>query len=308
MATTSSEGTAFRAWSWFISIALWASLLFLLASALSSNKTFIIPALITSGIFYVAYLISALLAPTFRYFLNPTTGADIYGYMQKIFYSPINLSMFVQCWHNQTTFHEEKDSQGRTHTVTKTVRVNTHSASENFHYKSWRDVSGRFILDTSGAMRSQQRAFIRVHLGLRLELANDGTKVDFEQQKASFINRNRLDQYQDYHERVTMENFNKYNFVKVSDYEPEYFGAWWYVLFAVLGGAEFYKKYVEKFCIEQAFEVVKVVSTRRDLNAVAEYNPMVPGIVYMGETRVFDAPMGTPLLEQNMNPSFQNQQ
>ena len=281
---------AFDIWSLTITIGLWLSIAFMAIFMIfnpSDSATF---AIIVTVIVYLVYFITALLAPTFRYFLNTTNGADIYGYMQSIFYTPANLVFNMQCWHNETTHREERDENGQLHMVTSTHRVNTHSATQNFQYQSWRDISGKFLLDTSGAMRNQRRAFVRVHLGLRMEFAKDGTKDDYENQKVIFINKNQYDSYHDYSESTTMENFKEYNFVRVSDYEPKYFGCWWYFLFSLVGVVELYKSYVEDFCIEQHIEIIKVVSTRSNLNVVAEYNPMLPGIVYMGEARIFDSP------------------
>jgi len=65
-----------------------------------------------------------------------------------------------------------------------------YTASEVFRYISWRDISGRFILDTKEAMMDQKKAFVKLDLSLGMEYASDGTADDYAEQKKRFIEKN----------------------------------------------------------------------------------------------------------------------
>ncbi len=288
----SGEGSCVSCWHWTASVIVWGSIIFFIIARAGGSQDMATPSFVILGIGVLTYLISAFCASTCRYLMNPTSGSDIYGYMQTMFYTPAHLVMHVQCYHNETRHHTERDSQGNTHTRTETVRVNTHSATERFYYVSWRDISGQFLLDTTGAQASQKLAFVKLHLSLHLEFSNDGTREDYERQREWFKSRNRMDVYQDYSECTEMDGFNEFNLVRVSDYQPTCFGVVWYILFTFLTLVEFYKMYVDRFCVLQRFNVNKVVSSRRDLNSgqyIVEYLPMMPCIVYLGQIRKYDA-------------------
>lgn len=288
------EGAAFRVWSWIISIALWSSTVFAANIFVRDfADEYKLPAAVAVAMIGAAYTITALCAPTFRYLINTTTGPDIYEYMQRLFYTRADLAMQVKCYHYENRQHEETDAHGNKVVRVHSERVETYTANETLNYVSWRDISGRFVLDTSGAAADQRRAFVKLHIRLEVTPASDGTKADFEQQKQIFRNRNNRDTLQDYSESVKMEGYHEFNFVRVSDFEPSFFGIGWYFIFTLMGGVEFYKMHVAKFCIVQDFRVAKVVSTRRDLNMAVEYRPFVPTIVYMGNVRTYDAP--TPM-------------
>lgn len=280
----SGESTPRVIWGWFVTINLWVSIIVLIAAGGSGGLGYFIFSVLI-------YIVSESLASTCCYLYNPTNGGDIYGYMQKMFYTPIHIEMHVQCYHMETRYINERDAQGNMRTRTETVRVNTHSASERFYYISWRDISGRFVLDTSGAMANQKLAYVKLHLNLGLDFAPDGTQLDYERQRESFKWRNDRDTNMDYSEHKIMDGFIEHNLVRVSDYNPPYFGLMWYILAMCLTVVEFYKWYVDKFCIPQDFLIKKVCSSKMDLNNpqnVVQYQALFPCIIYLGQTRMYD--------------------
>ena len=58
----------------------------------------------------------------------------------------------------------------------------------------------------------------------------------------------------------------KYNLVKIGNFAPKSINAFLFSIFAILTFAEFYKIYMDSFCIYQKFQIRKVISTRYDLN------------------------------------------
>eukprot|EP00826_Nyctotherus_ovalis_P060129 TRINITY_DN8411_c0_g2_i4.p1 TRINITY_DN8411_c0_g2~~TRINITY_DN8411_c0_g2_i4.p1 ORF type:complete len:277 (+),score=41.51 TRINITY_DN8411_c0_g2_i4:46-876(+) len=250
------------------------------------------------GVAAFVYLVTACCDPAPRYFLHITTCADVYDYMEKLFYEPMSKVMRINCYHMETqttTMDSPRSGSQRTHTTT--TRVNTHSAKKAFRYTSWRDVSGEFAVNVGGASANQERAFIRLRLELKMSFVNDGTGEDFERQKAEFIRRNDRDVMYEYSDCLELKGYREYSLVRVSDTDPKFFGFTWYLLSTLLTLSEFYKMYMDRFCIDQEFNIVKMVSSRQDINApqvIHRYEPMVPRIVYGEHEVVYDGPMILP--------------
>ena len=210
--------------------------------------------------------------------------------MAQLFRTPAYLTMKVSCYHYDYDLRREEGDK-IAHT-----RVETHRASEPFSYISWRDISGNYVLDTSRAMMNQNQAFVKLNLTMDLQFAQDGTLYDYENQKQILISRNRYDSYQDYTESIVMDGFNEHTLVRVSDFDPPLFGWRWYTFFTLLTFAELYKMYMNLYCVSQSFRIVKVVSSRKDLQAgesiPQEYKDFVPRIEFMGDVRTFQDSAG----------------
>ena len=298
----SGESTPRVVWNWFVTIQLWLTLILAIAVGSTGMVYWLVFAIF-------CYFISESIASTCCYLLHPTTGGDIYSFMQTMFYTPCHIEMHIQCYHFETRYIQDRDAQGNIRTRTQEERVNTHSASERFYYISWRDISGRFVLDTGGAMNNEKLAFVKLHLNLGMDFANDGTQMDYERQKDSFKWRNNRDTHMDYTEAKVMEGFIEHNLVRVSDFNPPYFGLAWYILAMCLTVVEFYKMYVDKFCITQEFTVKKIVSSKMDLNNpqnVVQYQQFFPCIVYLGQVKMYDKvtvmpTLALPSYEINLN-------
>jgi hypothetical protein len=305
----SGENRVFVIWCWVITVLLWLSIANTIYSVVTKKADDIMPtnAYYYTGIVAVMYFLTESFSSTCCFLLHPTSGGSIYDYMQQMFYTPAHINMHVQCYHftNQANIH--MDAQGNTKVSNQQDRVNTHSADEKFYYVSWRDISGKFVLDTSGAMSNQEKAFVKLHLKIDLQFATDGTAQDFERQKESFKWRNNRDQHQDYSEQRTIDGFKEFNLVRVSDFNPKYFGLGWYILFMFLTVVEFYKRYVDKYCIAQDFTVTKVLSSKGDLSRpeiIVQYQQQIPCIIYMGNVRTYDAPL---IMPQITLPSYEIQ-
>lgn len=288
---------------WLLTFGLWVSLI-LCYSSLKDNDTVLTKKMaIVSGVVGFLYIVFEFVSSTFSYLGHLTTVGDIYSYMQKMFYTPVDILMSVECYHFRTEYYTEKDKDGKTVEKTREVRVTTHCASEHVFYRSWRDISGSFILDTSEAMQKEEKTYMKLHLSLDVQYASDGTEQDYINQRESFKARNRRDTYQDYSECKNMNDYNEFMLVQVTDYLPSYFGVWWFVLSIFLSFAELYKLYINKFCGEQEFSLVKLISSRSDLNSpqtFAPYAQRIPTIFHRGNSKVYDG--------QTVQPAFCHEQ
>ncbi len=158
----------------------------------------------------------------------------------------------------------------------------------------WRDVSGSFILNTEGFSRDPNKVMVKLHIEFDMEFANDGTVTDFDAQKNYFINRNR---YRDTHYEFTQTNrlrgYDEYNLVNIGEEATGSINTCMLVLPTLLCVNEFYKSYVDSFCIHQEYKILKIVSTRTNLNVQENFNPYmdrIPRIIVMNNTITFNDP------------------
>lgn len=291
------DGCCSETWHWISNILAWASIIFFLVVLVLRLTELYTVSIILFSVFLLIYYITQFCSSSCSYLFHRTETASVYNYMENMFYRPMYKVMHIQCFHYETRTYSDRDSNGNTTIRTESVRVNTHSATERYYYISWRDISGKFDLDVSGAMTQHERPFVKFHLGLIMQLAEDGTQGDFEHQKYSFIARNNWDVHYDFSERLELDGYNEHTLVRVSDYNPPCFSSFWFIFFTLLTMVEFYKFYMDKFCIVQRFDIVKVVSSRQDLNApqyVQQYITFAPCIIYMNEVHNYNGPMVLP--------------
>ena len=85
----------------------------------------------------------------------------------------------------------------------------------------------------------------------------------------------------DFREERIIPGFMEYNLVRITDKEPCSINFYWFAFFTILTLAQFYKSYVNCFCISQNFTIRKIVSTRNDLNSEKfnkKYRNLIPQI------------------------------
>lgn len=297
-------------WYWFSTLLVWGSIVFLVVAYVADMETNLKYAALGIAIAcLLAYYISEFCSSSCSYLCNKSEAGSIYSYMEQMFYTPVHKVMHIQCYHYELRTVTTRDANGKTKTQLNRVRVNTRFATERYYYISWRDISGKFDLDVSGGMAQHERPFVKLHLLLAMSLAEDGTASDFHYQKRSFIARNNWDTHYDFTERLELNGYNEHTLVKVTDFNPPCFNSFWFFLFTLLTVVEFYKIHMDKYCIVQDFNIVKVVSSRQDLNApqyIQQYLTLTPCIVYMGNIQQYNGPMLLPQGELVPPPPAEN--
>ena len=260
-------------WFWFIQISLWGAIIFLVLALVKFRDQQTLAIVLLVGI-WLTYVINSLCSSTCSYLKNKQQNSTIHSYMLGLFKSRPSLHFHVQCYHNETRHHTTRDKDGHTHHHTTTVRVNTWSESRLFNYMSSRDCSGLFRLDCEGIRDNPGKYFIKLHLKLDVRNSNDGTQTDYFLQRDHFYNTNRWrDSHMDTRESTTLSDFNEYNLVSIGNEKPPCVSLFYFVLLTFLGFVQFYKWYVESYCITQNYKIIKEISTRRNLNA-HEFNPI----------------------------------
>jgi len=277
------EITCRRVCSWILNLLLWACIAFLIASYSSDELADLeSTSIILFIVFLILYYIETFFYSYCSYFLNLASVARSYEEIDKMFKASPSVTMHIVCYHYRT--HRRNDGS------TVRERVNTHKASEEFDYSSWRDISGEFRLDTSGATKNENVSYVLLDLSLNIQFASDGTAEDYSKRKATFIRRNKLDEYHDFSERHRISYFQNCFLVQVTDKVPYCFGLGYFILFGLLGFNAPYSTYLDYFCKRQVFTIKKAISTRQNLNASemkSKYAYYDPRIVVVNQMIIF---------------------
>ncbi len=293
---------------WLVTMVVWGSIAFIIVSyTLNLSTSSRTGAIVWIVVAVLLYYILVLCSSNFRYFMGQTDASKIYEEMDQMFKSPPHIVMNIVCYHYETrTTHTHH--KGHTSTSTHTVRVVTHTASQDFVYRSWRDISGLFRLDTSEAAKDESMAFVKLELSTDITFSNDGTADDFNEARERFKAANRRDRFQDYSESFTIEGFKSNFMVQVTDVVPCCIKPAYFLFWSLLTFYSLYMMYVDQYCAKQKFAVRKVVSSRQDLNAgemqrqLTYYNPR---ILTRKQTIVFNPsqpPQYIPMMPSAVGP------
>jgi len=283
--------------NWFAQISVIATLVLLIIS-LATNDDGMFGGSLGSFIFcYILYIIISFCSPTFRYLINKHKADSIHQHMKNLYYTAPTLTFHAECYHYNTYYYTERDSNGNTHTRSRTEKVVTHREYENFRFCSWRDVSGLFLLDSEKFLQEEnsKKVYIKLALDLEFDFADNISRYDYEMQKSQFKFRNIYrDVHMDFSESLDVPGFTPYNMVRISDYRPACLNCCVYLIFTFLIPlGEFYKMYVNSFCIQQDYTIRKTVSTRFNINANEEefmrrYENNTPRIIIYGQETSFN--------------------
>jgi len=272
-----------RVCSWILNIMLWACIAFVIASFVSDGldhlKGTSIILLVVIGILYY---IETFGYSYCSYFLNLASVAKSYEEIDKMFKAYPTITMHIVCYH----YRQYRRSDG----ALVTERVETHRASQEFDYSSWRDISGQFKLDTSGATKDETISYVLLDLSFDIQLASDGTAGDYSDQKAIFIRRNRLDDEYTFSVTHKISYFQNCFLVQVTDQVPSCFGLGYFILFGLLGFNAPYSTYLDRFCKRQVFTIRKAISSRDNLNTAemkSKYAYYDPRIVVVNQMIIF---------------------
>ena len=266
---------------WLFSLATWASLATLIISAITNNNELLGP---SGGIFafcYIVYLILEFCSPTCSYLMNKQGDQGMYSQMGKLFSTPPVINFYAECYHYETHHYTTKDSEGNVEHHTEQRKVVTHRDSYNLPYYSTKDVSGLFLLRMDLA-QAKKKAFIKLHLQKEVNFADSISYMDYLSQKDLFWRRNRFfDVHMDFNETRYIPGMEKHNLVKIGNEDPSSVAIGWYILFVILTFGQFYKQYVDSFCVFQNFKIRKLVSTRYNLlepQFIQQYQPLMPAL------------------------------
>jgi hypothetical protein len=252
--------------SWLLQILLWAFIILLIVTPISSQFYGTIILII---IIYIVYGVCALLSRSFKYLCNLEPQSQLADYIKSLYQSPAKLSYYVELYHYK-------------HTAKNRKRETSFTTTEPFYYYSWRDISGTFNLANE---RGACLYYVKLHLGCEVEFADALSKVDFDNMREVTINKYRhMDRYISVSPKVDVDGLAEFKLIKIRPGSPPLIGWLWYVLFTALTLVELYKLYVGMFCVTQDFEIKKLISTRSNLIHETKFDE--PKIVLFNETTV----------------------
>ena len=234
------------------------------------------------GICYLFYLCFELLSPTSVFLLFKTTGNEMYENMGKIFRTHPEISFHCECYHYENEYYTEIDNDGNEIRKSRKIKVTTHKEDYSLPYYCSRDVSGLFYLNCD-KNNVRKKAFIKLTLQREINFADTISNMDYESYKKDFWTKNRFrDVYMDFKEKREIPGMEDRNFlVRIGNQNPCTVNFYLYFLSMILTLCQFYKSYVDSFCITQNYKIRKIISTRNDLSQPdyeEKYAKLIPSL------------------------------
>ena len=268
---------------WFFQIAVWAGIGVDIFLILKYGEQEVEIGAGGLGAAYLIYLILEFCSPTSKYLCNKSSDQGMYQKMGVHFRTPPEIKFHCECYHYETQHYTTRDKDGHVQHHTRTVKRVTYTETYVFPYYSERDVSGLFYLNCDAA-HIQKKNYIKLELREEINFADAISYMDYEYAKEDFWRRNRFrDVHFDFRETRTIPGMAHHNLVKMTAHEPCTVNYFFFFLFTILTFSEFYKSYVNSFCVYQKYKVRKLVSTRYDLNQPT-YQTFVPQLNLISQT------------------------
>lgn len=213
---------------------------------------------------YIIYIILELCSSTCRFLIDKKE--NLYTRLKKIYSSLPKILFKCECYHYEITHYTVTDSKGRTYTRTRSKKVVTHRETYSFPYYSFQDVNGLFILNQE---KMKNAVFIKLELDKEINFADNISYYDYLMQKQQFYIRNKnRDTDLDMWEIREIQDFKKYNFIKIRDKNICTIGLFIYLLSVFLTLGQFYKYYVNCYSVSKNYKIRKIISTRNDLQYI----------------------------------------
>ena len=270
------------------------------------------------AVIYILYLISEFCSSTASFLCNKTTEQGIRNIMTNLVQTPPTIEFYCECYHYEThtvVYSPPKKGGGRKgggarkaprpagghrtggahraggghHRVSRqTRRITTYRETAYFPYYSSRDVSGLFEINNSRE-DAMGKVYVKLELNPEINFADELSYMDYENFRSHFYNRNRpRDQYMTYRETRYVKGLNNFNLVCIRDEQPCGINICMFILFTIIPLAEFYKCYIDSYCLDQSFRIRKLISTRYDLNLQQQYEYFTPSINVPNQTYAFE--------------------
>ena len=133
------------------------------------------------------------------------------------------------------------------------------------------------------------KVYIKLELIPEINFADELSYMDYEMFRIDFYRRNRIrDTYMDYRETRYVKGLNFNNLVCIRDDEPCGINVFTFGFFTIIPLSEFYKCYLNSYCLDQKFSIRKLISTRYDLN-MDQYQYFIPFINVPSQQYAFEA-------------------
>lgn len=146
------------------------------------------------GAIYAAYLALCFCSPSGRALRNVMDQGELDAYVRRLRHAAPVVEASITCYHYETRRHTEhytdKEGHRRHRHVTTTVRVNTHSAREQWRYSWCRDVSGPPV-------HHPEINALRVRIKAVQDFTGAASRAAFDHWREAFFRRNTADVHQE---------------------------------------------------------------------------------------------------------------
>jgi hypothetical protein len=225
----------------------------LIIIAINSYTVFYTNLLIATYIFiFTIYSISCFNSELYRYLKNKNDSYSIEDFIKKMYLSAPKLTLYSESYHYKDKNRKKKE------------KIITEAKNYNFNYWCFKDISENFIIDYD----DKKKYFIKLELNLVIEFFDDISKFDYYQRRKNIIKaKKNIDINYSLKENWDIEGFEKYCLLNLGKNQLKFFnlpGFYFFCVFFPL--IEFYKIYMESYCIEKKYEIRKLISTRNYLD------------------------------------------
>lgn len=259
-------------WDWIIQIALWASIILLIISALQVQKEFSIFNPLMTGMFsfvFIIYLVNnTAFSNTFKFLYKMEKSETLFQVLQNFFQKSPEILFNLECYQyvsqNNSFYNQDGNDTGTEQPKMKKV-ITFSEQNKKFKYYCWRDISGTFGID-SKEYNKKQKYFINLTIIENISFADSITYLDLKKQKDDFLANNKQgdDNYELTETKRILDKLQN-KLIKLSNECPSSIKWYWYIVACLFCVVEIYKLYLLFFVIKKTFTVKKLVSSRNNL-------------------------------------------
>ena len=274
--STVHESTCSSCMKKFLNVLLWIVFIGIFVCLIIGN--YFIYVCVAFGILYIIYLFVEFTSDTFSFVRNIRYDQSMYDYMKELYQQHPYIIFCCELFHYENHTYITKDQHGKIiSTRTERKKATSKTNEYNMPYYSCKDVSGLFNLDIQAA-KNAKKPLIKIYLKYEINFADEISYYDYIKYKTDFWEKNRYyDEYMDYWEKRGIDNFVEYNLICLDKKKkPKCLNCCVYFLCIMFMLGEFYKCYVDKYCIAQHYTIRKLVSTRYNIIEEKKYSQMNP--------------------------------
>ena len=256
----------------------WLCLLLIIINYLegfgSKNNGILYFSLIFGVISYIYYIYHEFHSTTFAY-LRTKDDKIIKEKIGDFFQSKPSLYLHIQCYHYERKCPNRGEEE-------RSI-VYTYNKKSEYHYKFWRDISGKIILDINRC-RYKYKYYAILKVIQEIIFIDAETLDSYNSFEENFLrlNKNR-DALYNFSEYIEIEGIKDINIIKLSEKEPCSIGCFPFIIFTFLSLGTLYKLYIRLISIEQTIIIRKIISNRNEIIDNPIYNRYKPKFQYFDE-------------------------
>ena len=214
------------------------------------------------GFLYIFYWVDIFaFNSTFKSLRNIKVIHNVYEHIEDVKANGVpTINFKMECYHFETryrtVYYTDSNGNSRSRTETYQEKVVTSRPSTNFIYATWTDQSENIF-------GLEEYAYTRVHFKKQYILADEETKIDFNQQKANFIDRNKNnDTHYSYFESFDISGYVEWAISTLNNDVPWVMNVYWYLFFCLFMMELFYSYWLVIYSGKKGMTFIKVLRSK----------------------------------------------